>query len=190
MGTFAMSTADDYSPSTAIATPRALATLAALPPALIVMGAAALAYTQAPPLVAQMARLLAPPPVAAIKAPEPPIDKAPVATIAPPPAQKTTVAAPATPRVIHTVKRVARIQHVAYVHHETAARPQRRYRPHDPDKEFDTPSPPVHRYTYQAYQRPYQPAYVPLPLPIPIIGGLGGHGGHMFGRLGSFFGRR
>ena len=68
--------------STAPLPSRALGLIAALPPVLIVAGAAALGYTQGPKLGPTLSGFFAPPPVAIYHAP---IDNTPVAKIAPEP---------------------------------------------------------------------------------------------------------
>jgi hypothetical protein len=160
--------------STALLPSRALGLIAALPPVLIVAGAAALGYTQGPKLGPTLSGLFAPPPVAAYHAPQPPIDNTPVAKIAPeppPPApQAPVVATPQPLPVVHPVKHaakktVARAPHVKVVYVNPAPQP---------------------RYVYPVY-RSYQPAYTPVPLPIPIP--FGGRGGRMLGGFGGLFGR-
>jgi hypothetical protein len=137
--------------------------IAALPPALIVAGAAALGYTQAPRLEPALSGFFAPPPVVAYHAPQPPIDNAPVAKIAPeppPPApQAPVVATPQPLPVVHPVQHAAR-KPVAPAPHAKVVYVNRA-----------TPQP---RYVYPAY-RAYQPVYTPMPIPIPIPF-LGGHG--------------
>jgi len=165
---------------------RVLHTLAApfkiVPPFLLVTGAAALAYTQAPKLEPSLRSIFASPPIAAPQPPAPVIDRTPVASIptpapapAPAPVQAAPqVAAPAAPPapVVRVVKHVAK-KPVVHVRRVIAV------------QEDDPPPPPVRRY-YPApvYQRP---AYVPVPLPIPIPV-FGGHR-RVFGGLGGFFGR-
>jgi hypothetical protein len=153
--------------STAPLPSRALGLIAALPPALIVAGAAALAYSQAPRLEPAISGFFAPPPVVATPALEPPINRAPVAKIAPEPPPAPQAAELMTPQplpVVHPVKHAAR-KPVARAPHVKVV--------------YVNPAPPVRRYVY--------PAYAPMPLPIPIP--FGGRGGRMFGGLGGLFGR-
>jgi hypothetical protein len=128
--------------------------LVRVPPFLIVTSAAALAYTQAPKLEPTINGLFAPPPVVALPPPVRVIDQTPVAVIAPePPPAPTVVATP--PPVVPSVQHAARkpAPHMARV--------------------VRVAPPPVRRYVYSAYPRPYQPAYVPVPIPIPLFGGGG-----------------
>ncbi len=164
-----MSTIDDCTPSTAVAPSRALGLIAALPPALIVAGAAALGYTQGPKLGPTISGLFAPPPInrtpVAKIAPEPPpptVEKAPEVAATPQPV-------PVAPTVKHAARKpVARAPHVNVV--------------------YVNPAPPVRRYVYPVY-RAYQPTYTPMPMPLPIPIPFGGHGGRMFGGFGGLFGR-
>ena len=112
--------------STAPLPSRALGLIAALPPVLIVAGAAALGYTQAPRLEPAISGFFAPPPVAIYHAPQPPIDNTPVAKIAPeppPPAQQAAevVTPQPLPVVKHAAKKpVARAPHERVVYVRTA----------------------------------------------------------------------
>ncbi len=162
------------SAATALMPSRALGLIAALPPALIVAGAAALGYTQAPKLEPTISGFFAPP-VAAYHAPAPPIDPTPVASIptpAPPPVEKTPEVAatqqplPVAPPVKHVARNppAPRVAKVVKVIRVNVAPPQ----PH---------------FVYPAY-RSYQPTYVPVPIPF-----VGRGGGRMFGGLGGLFGR-
>jgi hypothetical protein len=153
------------SASTALMPSRALGIVGALPPALIVAGAAALAYTQAPTIAAQMTRLFAPPPVVTYQPPAPVASIPTPAPMTPPVEKAPEVAAtpqplPVAPPVKHVARKpVARAPHVKVV--------------------YVNPAPPQPRYVY--------PAYAPMPLPIPIP--FGGRGGRMFGGFGGLFGR-
>lgn len=134
-----------------------------LPPVLIVASAAALAYAQAPKIEPTIRAFFAPPAVVASVAPVP-IEKTPVAAIAPP--QEAPQAVTPKPLVIPPRPKPKK---------PVVARAPRVIAPM-----------PVRRYVYPAYQRP---AYVRLPLPIPMPF-IGGRGGRMFGGFGGLFGRR
>jgi hypothetical protein len=155
--------------STAPLPSRALGLIAALPPVLIVAGAAALGYTQGPKLGPTLSGFFAPPPVAIYHAP---IDNTPVAKIAPePPPPAPQAAEVMTPQPLPVVKHAAK-KPVARAPHAKVVYVNR--------------APPQPHYVYPAY-RAYQPVYTPIPLPIPIP--FGGHGGRMFGGFGGLFGR-
>ena len=153
--------------STTLLPSRALGLIGALPPALIVAGAAALGYTQAPKLGPTISGLFAPPPVVTYHAPAP-VAAIPTPAPAPPVEKAPEVAAtPQPPPVAPPVQHAARkpVTHVVKV-----------------VKVLRAPQP---RYVYPAY-RSYQPTYAPVPIPIPFIGG---RGGRMFGGFGGLFGR-
>ncbi len=155
--------------STTLLPSRALGLIGALPPVLIVAGAAALGYTQGPKLGPTISGLFAPPPVVTYQPPAP-VAAIPTPAPAPPPVEKApeVAATPQPPPVAPPVQHAARkpVTHVVKV-----------------VKVLRAPQP---RYVYPAYPA-YQSAYAPMPIPIPIP--FGGHGGRMFGGFGGLFGR-
>ena len=160
-----MSVSLDSASSHTVAPSRALAMIAApfmlLHPAVLVAGAAALAYTQAPRLEPAMMALFAPPPPVVSEAPLPKIDPAPVASIE-----------PAAPPETHTVKTV-RIDPPA----APAPKPRKVHRAVERD---DDAPPPVRR---SDAPLAYAPVPVPIPIPLPFFGGRG----RMFGGFGRHF---